>query len=441
MQEILVVEDNESLREILKEALSTEGYAVTEAGSAEEGLEKFRSGDFDLIITDLKLPGIDGVTLLETAKKEKPNTEVIVITAYGTVDTAVGAMKKGAADFLTKPFSIDQIRLQVLKVLKTKKIRDENVYLKGLIKRNIIGQSKKLRDILELAAKIGPKDATVLITGESGTGKELIAEEIHKQSPRREYPLIKVNCAALAPGVLESELFGHEKGSFTDAVNSKKGRFELADRGTIFLDEIADLPLSLQVKLLRVIQEREFERVGGEKTIKIDVRIIAATNKDLKAEVRDGKFRQELYYRLNVVEIEMPPLRERKEDLPLLAGYFIKKYAEYNNFRVKGITDEALGILAGYGFPGNIRELENVIQRVLVTANGEMIEAADIPYELQANQASPGGAGGLPGKMDDYEKNIIMKALEETKGNKAKAAGLLKVSRTAFMAKLKKYKI
>jgi transcriptional regulator with PAS, ATPase and Fis domain len=292
-----------------------------------------------------------------------------------------------------------------------------------------------------MAEKAASNDANVLITGESGTGKELIAEEIHDKSPRRDFPLIKVNCAALAAGILESELFGHEKGAFTDALYAKKGRFELAERGTIFLDEIADLPLNLQVKLLRVIQEKEFERVGGEKTIKTDARVIAATNKDLKEAVKQGKFREDLYYRFNVVEINVPPLRERKEDIPELAEYFIKKYAEYNNFKVKGITPEALEALSSYPFPGNIRELENIIQRVLVLSTGGKIDIKDLPYEIQTGKAGKAGKEGLQGKKDDYEKKMIVKALEETGGNKAKAAKALKVSRAALMAKIKKYKI
>jgi DNA-binding NtrC family response regulator len=443
MYDILIVEDNESLREILREALAGRDYNTADFATAEEGLEKFKTTDFDLVITDLKLPGIDGVTFLEMIKKQKPDTEVIVITAHGSVDAAVSAMKKGAADFITKPFSIDQIRLQVQKILKTKKIKDENTYLKGLIKRQIIGTSRKLKDALAIAEKIAASDANALITGESGTGKELIAEEIHDKSPRRDFPLIKVNCAALAPGILESELFGHEKGAFTDAHISKKGRFELADRGTIFLDEISDLPLSLQVKLLRVIQEKEFEKVGGEKTLKVDVRVIAATNKDLKQAVKDGKFREDLYYRFNVVEIDVPPLRERKEDIPALADYFMKKYAEYNDFRIKGITGEALEMLTAYNYPGNIRELENIIQRMLVLSAGSMIEAKDIPYEIQSGREKQGAApaAGLQGKKDGYEKEMILAALEQTKGNKAKAAEVLKVSRTALLAKIKKYKI
>lgn len=441
MYDILIVEDNESLREILRDALHGREYSITDCADAEEGMVKFVAGDFDLVITDLKLPGIDGITFLEQVKKQKPGTEVIVITAHGNIDAAVSAMKKGAADFITKPFSIEQIRLQAAKILATKKIRDENTRLKGALKRDIIGGSDSLKKALHMAEKAAQNDANVLITGESGTGKELIAEEIHYKSGRKDNPLIKVNCAALAAGVLESELFGHEKGAFTDALYAKKGRFELAEGGTIFLDEIADLPLNLQVKLLRVVQEKEFERVGGEKTIKTDARVIAATNKDLKETVKQGKFREDLYYRFNVVEIHVPSLRDRKEDIPGLTEYFIKKYAEYNNFKVKGITKEALDALAAYAFPGNIRELENIIQRVLVLSAGGKIDVKDLPYEIQTGKPGKAAKDGLYGRKDDYEKKMIIKALEETGGNKAKAAKNLKVSRAAFMAKVKKYKI
>ena len=439
MRDILVVEDNDGLREVLTEALATENYSVAQASSAEEGIEKLKQTAFDIVITDLKLPEGDGISVLEAAKAEKPDCDVIIITAYGTVDKAVDAMKKGAVDFITKPFSIDQIRLLVVKILKSRKIREENSYLKALVKKDIIGTSPKLREILATAAKTAASDATVLITGESGTGKELIAEEIHRKSQRGEYPMVKVNCAALAPGVLESELFGHEKGAFTDAAYAKKGRFELADKGTLFLDEIADLPLELQVKLLRVIQEKEYERVGGEKTIKTDVRIITATNKDLKEAVKAGTFRQELYYRINVIELIMPPLRERREDIPELAAYFLKKYSEYNNFKTRGISREALEVFMSYDYPGNIRELENIIQRILVMCTNEMIEESDIPYEVHSKiLPDMASGGGLNHRMDEHEKKLILEVLNETKGNKVKAAELLKINRVTLLAKIKK---
>jgi len=439
MRDILIVEDNDGLREVLKEALSTPENTAETSETAEEALEKIKQQTFDMVITDLKLPEADGMSVLEAVKKISPETEVIVITAHGTVDRAVEAMKKGAADFITKPFSIEQIRMQVARILGARNLKEENIYLKSVMERRIIGSGGRLKSVMETASRAADKDATVLITGESGTGKELIAEEIHRRSKRNNFQMVKVNCAALSPGLLESELFGHEKGAFTDAYTQKKGRFELADRGTIFLDEIAELPQPLQVKILRVIQEREFERVGGEKTIKTDVRIIAATNRDLKAMVKEGAFRQELYYRLNVVEINMPPLRERKEDIPELVEYFIKKYAEYDNYRVKGITKEAQDALLLYDYPGNIRELENIIQRVLVLCGGDMINDGDIPYELKAGKPAESGKDGLEAKVASFEKNMIQKALDETKGNKAKAAELLSVNRVTLLAKIKKY--
>jgi DNA-binding NtrC family response regulator len=439
MRDILVVEDNDGLREVLREALSSAEINAETAESAEEAVEKIKGAQFDMVITDLKLPEADGMTVLEAVKGSSPDTDVIIMTAHGTVDRAVEAMKKGASDFITKPFSIDQIRMQVIRILGTKNLREENEYLRSVLERRIIGSGRKLMAVLETASRAADKDATVLISGESGTGKELIAEEIHRKSKRSGFSMVKVNCAALSPGLLESELFGHEKGAFTDAYAMKKGRFELADRGTIFLDEIAELPQGLQVKILRVIQEREFERVGGEKTLKTDVRIIAATNRDLKAMVKDGTFRQELYYRLNVVEINMPGLRERKEDIPALVEYFIKKYAEYDNYRIKGITKEGLDALMAYDYPGNIRELENIIQRMLVLCPGEMIGGDDIPYEIRAALPAPGKPDGLEAKVGAFEKGLIRKALEETKGNKAKAAELLEVNRVTLLAKIKKH--
>jgi DNA-binding NtrC family response regulator len=439
MRDILVVEDNGGLREVLKEALTTADITVEAVESAEEAFEKLGGARYDMVITDLKLPEADGIAVLEAVKKAYPDTEVVVVTAHGTVDRAVEAMKKGASDFITKPFSIAQIRMQAGRILGTKNLREENAYLRSMMERRIIGSGQKITAVLEIASRAAEKDATVLLTGASGTGKELIAEEIHRRSKRNAFPLVKVNCAALAPGLLESELFGHEKGAFTDAYTMKKGRFELADRGTIFLDEIAELPLALQVKILRVIQEREFERVGGEKTLKTDVRIIAATNRDLKAMAGDGTFRQELYYRLNVVEIKMPALKDRKEDIPGLVEYFIKKYAEYGNFRVKGITKDALDALVSYDYPGNVRELENIVQRAMVMCRGEMINPEDIPYELINAGAPENALDSLDAKVGDFEKELIRKALAETGGNRAKAAELLKANRVTLLAKIKKY--
>jgi len=441
MIDMLIVEDNKGLLNILKEAFETENYSITLCESAEEAKEIIDKIDFDIVITDLKLPGEDGISILKFVKQKNPETDVILITAYGTIDRAVEAMKIGAADFITKPFSLDYIRLLVAKIIANKKLKEENKYLKNQIKREIIGESKSIKEILELVEKISNTDANVLISGESGTGKELIAEKIHNLSKRSNFPLIKVNCAALAPGVLESELFGHEKGAFTDAYYSKKGRFELADKGSIFLDEIGDMPVGLQVKILRVIQDKIFERVGGEKSMKVDVRIIAATHQDLKEKILNGTFREDLYYRLNVVEIKVPPLRERKEDIPLLVDYFIKKYADYGEFKVKGISKKALDILLKYDYPGNIRELENLIQRILVICRREYIEADDIPYEIKIKSNNAVLKDNFESKIKNYEKKIILEALHKTKGNKMKAAELLKINRATLIAKMKKLKI
>lgn len=437
MNYILIVEDNDALREIAAEAISSPQNEITTAASAEEAFAEIKEKTFDLVITDLKLPEADGMAVLDAAKKANPDTEVIIMTAYGTVDTAVKAMKKGASDFITKPFSIEQMRVMAAKILSRRALKEENKNLKKITARMTVGSSARIKEAMELAAKVADKEVIVLLTGESGTGKELIAEEIHKKSKRgAEGALVKVNCAALAPGVLESELFGHEKGAFTDAMYMKKGRFELADKGTIFLDEIGELPPETQVKLLRVLQNGEFERVGGEKTIKSDARVIAATNRDLKRAVTEGKFREDLYYRLNVVEIHMPTLRERKEDIPELVSYFIKKYAEYGGYRVKEISKQALEVFVKYDFPGNIRELENLIQRVLVTCAGEIIEAADLPYEIR--NAAVYETGGLENEVELFERKKIQSALDKSNGNKAKAAEILGINRTTLLAKIKK---
>ncbi len=437
MNYILIVEDNDSLREITAEAISSPQNEITTAACAEDAFAEIKEKNFDLVITDLKLPEADGMAVLDAAKKANPDTEVIIMTAYGTVDTAVKAMKKGASDFITKPFSIEQMRVMAAKILSRRALKEENKNLKKITARMTVGSSARIKEAMELAAKVADKEVIVLLTGESGTGKELIAEEIHKKSKRgAEGALVKVNCAALAPGVLESELFGHEKGAFTDAMYMKKGRFELADKGTIFLDEIGELPPETQVKLLRVLQNGEFERVGGEKTIKSDARVIAATNRDLKRAVTEGKFREDLYYRLNVVEIHMPTLRERKEDIPELVSYFIKKYAEYGGYRVKEISKQALEVFVKYDFPGNIRELENLIQRVLVTCAGEIIEAADLPYEIR--NAAVYETGGLENEVELFERKKIQSALDKSNGNKAKAAEILGINRTTLLAKIKK---
>jgi len=438
MNSILIVEDNDDLREITAEAISANGNEITAAASAEEAFSIIKEKSFDLVITDLKLPEADGMAVLEAVKKSSPDTEVIVMTAYGTVDTAVKAMKQGASDFITKPFSIEQMRVLTAKIISQRAIKEENRNFKKATSRMIVGNSAKIKEVIDLAGKVADKEVIILLTGESGTGKELIAEEIHKRSRRgAEGALIKVNCAALAPGVLESELFGHEKGAFTDAMYMKKGRFELADKGTIFLDEIAELAPEMQVKLLRVLQNMEFERVGSEKTIRSDARVIAATNRDLKQAVADRVFREDLYYRLNVMEIHVPALRDRKEDIPELVSYFIKKYAEYGGYKVKAISKAALDILMKYDFPGNVRELENLVQRILVTCNNEVIAPEDLPYEIRSNTVKESRAG-LENEVEAFERQKINGALTKSGGNKAKAAEILGMNRTTLLAKIKK---
>ncbi|MBP7791746.1 MAG: sigma-54-dependent Fis family transcriptional regulator [Candidatus Goldbacteria bacterium] len=441
MYEILIVEDNDELRNIIKETFNEKDYSVFSCENGEDAINLINERDFDVVITDLKLPEADGITVLTEVKKKNSNTEVIMITAYGTIDMAVAAMKKGASEFITKPVSIEHLKMLVSKIIMNKKLKDENSYLKNSIRGKIIGESAQIKDIFRLVDKIAETDATVLITGESGTGKELIAEEIHYKSARRDYPLIKVNCAALSPGVLESELFGHEKGAFTDALYLRKGRFELADNGTIFLDEIAELPLNLQVKLLRVLQDKSFERVGGEKNIKVDVRLIVATNRDIEREVSEGRFRQDLYYRFNVVQINMPPLRERKEDIPALVDYFMNKYSDLAKFRIKGFSKEAIEKLSCYDFPGNVRELENIIQRILVTARNEIIKETDIPYEITGFSGDDLKKTGIVKKVNEYEKNVIINALNQAGGNKGRAADILKITKPTLAAKMKKYRI
>ncbi|MBN2753421.1 MAG: sigma-54-dependent Fis family transcriptional regulator [Candidatus Goldbacteria bacterium] len=438
MNSILIVEDNDDLREITAEAISSRGDEIITAASAEEAFSLIKERSFDLVITDLKLPEADGMAVLEAVKNSSPDTEVIIMTAYGTVDTAVKAMKKGASDFITKPFSIEQMRVLTDKIMSHRALKEENRNFKKITSRMIIGNSEKIKEVTDLAAKVADKEVIILLTGESGTGKELIAEEIHRKSRRgAQGALVKVNCAALAPGVLESELFGHEKGAFTDAMYMKKGRFELADKGTIFLDEIAELAPDMQVKLLRVLQNMEFERVGSEKTIRSDARVITATNRDLKQAVADGLFREDLYYRLNVMQIHIPALRDRKEDIPELTAYFIKKYAEYGGYKVKAVSKSALDILMKYDFPGNVRELENLIQRILVTCNNDVIEPEDLPYEIRSNTVKESGTG-FDNEVEAFEKKKICDALTKSGGNKSKAAEILGINRTTFLAKVKK---
>ncbi len=437
---ILIVEDEEKLRRVIELQLTSEGYEVEKAASAEEAISTMDRAD--LIITDLRLPKMGGLELLALVRRQNSHAPVIVMTAYGTVETAVEAMKTGAVDFLLKPFSLDHLSAVVRKALEVRNLRDENRQLREeLGKRytfdNIVGRSAPMQEIFATVMRVAPTRATVLLAGESGVGKDMIARAIHFHSPRRDRPLVKINCTALPENLMESELFGYEKGAFTGANVSKPGKFEQADTGTVFLDEIGDVPASVQVKLLRVLQERELERLGSNKTKHIDVRVIAATNQDLRAALEQGTFREDLYYRLNVVPIEIPPLRERKQDIPFLAEHFVQKLAADSGSQVEKITQPAIDKLLTYHWPGNVRELENVIERSLVMCTGPELNAADIKLDIpRARQAS--GDLSLPDGMslDQYEQELIRQALKKADGNKSQAARLLGLTRNALRYRL-----
>jgi DNA-binding NtrC family response regulator len=439
---ILVVEDEEKLRRVIELQLNSAGFEVDKAPTAEQGLKLVDRAD--LVLTDLRLPGMDGLQLLERIRQQNAAVPVIVMTAFGTIETAVEAMKSGATDFLLKPFSLDNLMTVVHKAMEVRALRDENRQLREELGRryefdNIVGRSGAMQEIFAAITRVAPTRATVLLAGESGVGKDLIARAIHFHSPRRAKPLVKINCTALPENLMESELFGYEKGAFTGAVSSKPGKFEQADTGTVFLDEIGDVPASIQVKLLRVLQEREFERLGSNVTRHIDVRVVAATNQDLRAALEQGTFREDLYYRLNVVPLNIPPLRERKEDIPFLAGHFVQKLAPDTGGRAASITDAAIEKLMAYHWPGNVRELENVIERSLVMAAGTKLDAADIKLEAapraraHANE-HPFLPEGLT--LDEYEQEIIREALRRADGNKSQAARLLGLTRNALRYRL-----
>ena len=428
---ILIVEDDPNVGESIRSFLEKRGYSILLASNGKEALPRFRQEMVDLVITDLVMPKMDGMALLEAVKKLKPETEVIVISAQGTIEKAVQAMKMGAFDFIEKPINPRVIAMVVERALEKQTLVLQNRDLRSQLEdkfhfKNIVGKSEKMVKIFELIRHISSYDSSVLITGESGTGKELIANAIHYHSPRASMPVIKVSCASLSEGIIESELFGHEKGAFTGAITSRKGRFELAHGGTLFLDEVEDIPPSTQIKLLRVLQEGEFERVGGNKTIKVDIRIIAASNRDLQEAVEQGTFREDLYYRLNVVNIKLPSLRERKEDIPFLAQFFIEKYNQKYRMKVKGISQRAMNVFVNYQWKGNVRELENTIESIMVVNSPEAIDLPHLPQEIRDFKESPGIISiriGTP--LDEVEKEILLQTLKATKGNKRKAAQLL----------------
>ncbi|HEY1242925.1 MAG TPA: sigma-54 dependent transcriptional regulator [Bryobacteraceae bacterium] len=438
---VLVVEDEEKLRRVIELQLTSAGFDVDKTASAEEGIKIVDRAD--LVLTDLRLPNMDGLQLLSLIRRQNSQVPVVVMTAYGSIETAVESMKAGATDFLLKPFSLDHLMQVVNKALEVRALRDENRQLKEELGRryeydNIIGRSEPMQEIFATVERVAPTRATVLLAGESGVGKDLIARAIHFRSPRKDRPLVKINCTAIPENLMESELFGYEKGAFTGAVSSKPGKFEQADTGTVFLDEIGDVPGPIQVKLLRILQEREFERLGSNVTRHTDVRVIAATNQDLRAALEQGTFREDLYYRLNVVPLNIPPLRERKQDIPFLANHFIRKLAPDAGSEVESITPAAMEKLMSNHWPGNVRELENVIERSLVLCRGKQLDAGDIKLESAPRPRSQNEHHFLPDGMtlDQYEQELIREALRRADGNKSQAARLLGLTRNALRYRL-----
>ncbi len=439
---ILIVDDEKSSREGLRAALE-EHYEVYVAEDAKSAFELLEAEHFDVLLSDLRLPGEDGLNLIKRAKAHAPAPVCILMTAYGSEDLAVDAMKQGADDYISKGrLQLDELEMRIARLLKSRGLEQENIQLQQQLDdrfglHTMVGESKSLRDVLDIVKQVAPSRATVLLEGESGTGKELVAHAIHHLSSRAKYPFVPVHCAALSANLLESELFGHEKGAFTGAFERRQGRFEMADGGTLFLDEIGEIDASVQVKILRVMESRQFERVGGNQLIESDVRLIAATNRDLKKMVAEGKFREDLYFRLNVITIRMPALRERREDIPLLANHFLKVYSRENGKRIREISSEAMQKLVEYAWPGNIRELRNLVQRLVVMAKGDRIAEKDIPVELKAS--AEGSESETTLNLAETEKRLIRKALEQTRGNISKAAPLLGLSRRTLHRKLKEW--
>lgn len=439
---ILIIEDDPRVGESLRLLLQKKGYSTLLASNGKEGLQLFRQETVDLVITDVVMPKMGGLELLEAVKALRPETEVIVISAQGTIEKAVQAMKLGAFDFIEKPINPRVISLLVERALEKQTLILQNRDLRSQLEdrfhfKNIIGRSEKMVNIFNLIRHIAPYDSSVLIIGESGTGKELIANAIHYNSPRAAMPFIKVSCASLSEGIIESELFGHEKGAFTGAIASRKGRFELAHQGTLFLDEVEDIPLSTQIKLLRVLQEGEFERVGGNKTIKVNIRIIAASNRDLQEAVRNSTFREDLYYRLNVVNIKLPALRERKEDIPFLVQFFIEKFNKKYQMNVKGVSQRAMSLLMDYSWSGNVRELENTIESSLVVHTPEVLDIQHLPPEIrefkQEQEVIPIKIGT---PLEEVERELLLQTLKATRGNKQRAAKLLGINVRTIHRKL-----
>jgi DNA-binding NtrC family response regulator len=442
--QILIIDDEETMRDSMHQVLIKEGYRIKEAKDGPEGLALFNQETYHVAFVDLKLPGMDGLEVLRQMKEASPETPIIIITGYGTIETAVEAIKLGAFDYMAKPFTPEELRVITQKALESRKMLFENIYLRSelLAKTEfemVVGKSKAMKKVLDIVSRVSPTETTVLIMGESGTGKELIAREIHNHSLRHNAPFVVVDCGALVETLFESELFGHVKGSFTGAHETKHGRFEVADGGTIFFDEISNIGLNIQAKLLRVIQEREVTRIGSAKPIKVDIRILAATNENLAQAVAKGTFREDLFYRLSVVPIHLPPLRERKEDIPLLVEHFLLKYNKKAKKRIAGFSPRAIKALAEYDWPGNIRELENTIERTVVLSRGNGIDLEDLMYHgISAGSSVFGAVGGKFKSLEEMEKEYIKAVLKEYDGNKSRAAKILGIDRKTLWAKLKK---
>jgi two-component system NtrC family response regulator len=448
---ILIAEDEKNQRDLLEGFLKKEGFSVEAAANGREALRKLEGDFFDVALFDYKMPELDGLQTLREVRKRYPDLPVVMMTAYGTVEAAVASMKEGALDYLTKPIDLDELLLILHKVIERSYLILENKALKAQLQErytfsNIIYGSPKMEEVIGLVARVAPSQATVLIRGESGTGKELIANAIHYSGPRSQMPLVKVNCSAIPETLLESELFGHEKGAFTGAAQRRIGRFEEASGGTIFLDEIGDLSPGIQVKLLRILQEKEFQRLGSNQTLKTDVRVIAATNQNLEETIKKGLFREDLYYRLNVITIPLPPLRERKEDIPLLMDYFLKKYSKMNQKSISDISKEARSLLLRHSYPGNVRELENLIERAVVLCRGEVITTQDLPFHLQEGKSEgmweiSRTEKTLPESLEAIERDLIIKALQQHHGVQTRAAESLGISERVLRYKIRKYQI
>jgi DNA-binding NtrC family response regulator len=450
---LLIIDDDPHVLQGLKEILEGENYDVETAADGETGLGRVQERSFDLVLTDLSLPGLDGMEILHFLVRHQPHCLCIIITGHGSIKNAVDSMRLGAFHYLTKPVDPQELRLVVSRALEHRRLKQENLQLKKQLHKRfgfakMVGTSEAITRVFDLIRKVADTDATVLILGESGTGKELIAHALHYNSLRRDGPLVPVNCAAIPEELLESELFGHERGAFTHAVRTRIGRFEQANGGTVFLDEIADMSPALQVKILRVLQDRSFERIGGLKTLRVDIRVIAATNQDLEEMVRRGRFREDLYYRLNVIPIQVPPLRDRTADIPLLVQHFLQEFCRKKKTPPQRFTPAALELLLNYPWPGNVRELENLLERLVILSEGELIEVADLPERFRRHPQTPGAIKDLPQQglqltavVQEFEKDLIIKALEKSHWVKSRAAQLLGLNRTTLLEKMKKQHI